>query len=934
MIPGKGGVAEACLVTRGCAAEGTGGFFTLIRMVDGHSVRRPKSDLPHILLAYMVLKLFTFFEAAASTFHWRSKNMSGDTLLVVVGPQNAANSLAQAATAGSDPFAGGRDHPTAHSNSTAQPSTTGQIRVVKSYSPATKPQAPTTKPQPQRTLPEIERDVQQQMSTMGASSDQIVAILFVAENEQGEFINLPFAKDTGFLGLAGRDLFRRLVVVAQARDNAQNLWNDLRNAGMRVAHFDGTGDSARSVIHQLLPVDEPAAISDISYRSGSPGIPTRSSSLPYCGSGVLPAHAYEAEALGIRRPVGQAVILLVGHSGHGKSKTINRLLGQDLLHIGKSTLGSTTKVIQRVKIPVYNPETGVNITIAFDDTPGLEDTTFGDRSTHATLMRTYKQQYFPKTYPNIILVVASWDSITPDAHNERHEFTSAAGKSIYNLSFSDLVDPDRVNVVVVVTKSMSSWDEFDDFDTIEEKNAQWTIEAGRRTGLIIDIQRRVFPKLAPWDVVFVENGGGRDMRADHPRLPNGELSHQNLFEVIRTVIETSGPQKNSDLAGMHALDLLAKPESLQLAAEATKEILVRRSSETLIDSQTIPTIPPPSPAAKRTQELAESYLGVTYDPIRGAFGRTCVLDLDPSAIQLKKVRSKQSHEIQREDVQSPSVLAGTTAHYSTSSAYQAAASVKSERYILRHAIGVATVSGSKSNLSPDMKRLIDRLPPWSAETKVKYDEFFANYGTHVATKVALGGVLRIILDSTDEATQAQNSAANRDKVTTVSSSRSTHMRNVLVFRDGGASVAAELTRVVEYFFTHPQSPPEWDGICTEWIKELENDPVFCPDDPRAEYKKLHELGGLTSDQRKNLRQASDSYLAPRHSEPEGMPNNTGVPDSTSPLPREKNNREVRTTLIQRLTHALAKLTGSVGAGNSSESSGSPRTLLRRIFTLH
>lgn len=227
-----------------------------------------------------------------------------------------------------------------------------------------------------------------------------------------------------------------------------------------------------------------------------------------------------------------------------------------------------------------NRDTGVTITIAFDDTPGFEDTTFGDRNTNSTLMRTYKQQYFPETYPNIVLLVTSWDSITPDAHNERHQFTSAAGKSIYNLFSSDLVDPHRVNVVVVVTKSMSSWDQFDDFDTVEEKNAQWTIEAGRRTGMIIDIQRKVFPKLAPWHVVFVENGGGKDMRADYPKLPNGELSHQNLFEVIRTVIEASGPHENSDLAGMHALGLLAKPESSRLAAEATTEILVRRSSET------------------------------------------------------------------------------------------------------------------------------------------------------------------------------------------------------------------------------------------------------------------------------------------------------------------------------------------------------------------
>ncbi|KAJ7456272.1 hypothetical protein B0H11DRAFT_1925801 [Mycena galericulata] len=131
----------------------------------------------------------------------------------------------------------------------------------------------------------------------------------------------------------------------------------------------------------------------------------------------------------------------------------------------------------------------------------------------------------------------------------------------------------------------------------------------------------------------------------------------------------------------------------------------------------------------------------------------------------------------------------------------------------------------------------------------------------------------------------------------------------------------------EYYFMHHQSSPEWQGICAEWIKELENDPVFCPDDPKTEYKKLYELGGLTPDQQKNLKEACDSYLAPRDSEPEGMPN-PGV-----------SHREVLATLMQRFTHALARLTspghdkrpGGRRAGTGSDIGGDPKTFLRRIF---
>jgi hypothetical protein len=226
------------------------------------------------------------------------------------------------------------------------------------------------------------------------------------------------------------------------------------------------------------------------------------------------------------------------------------------------------------------------MTVAFDDTPGLEDTTHGDRKANASLMRQYKEHYFPsggvQTYPNIILLVVSWAAITPDVYNEPHHFTSAVGKSMYNLCFSGLINRDRANVVVIVTKSLSSWDQFDDFESIKEKNTQWNIEAGRRRGIITDIQRKVFPDLAPWHTVFIENGGGRDMRAEYPILPDGELSHQNLFEAIRTVVQAPGRDGARDLAGSQALDLLAGAELWDLGYRAETETLVGMPSDTFV----------------------------------------------------------------------------------------------------------------------------------------------------------------------------------------------------------------------------------------------------------------------------------------------------------------------------------------------------------------
>ncbi|KAF7372446.1 Protein hedgehog [Mycena venus] len=698
--------------------------------------------------------------------------MSADLLIVVVGPKSTADALALAATAGrADPAAGGHDRPTAHADSTAQPSTTRRIRVVTSYFPA-------TKPQPQTTLPEIERDVQKQMSAMGASPDQVTRILFVTKNEQGGFIDLPFTKDTRFLGLAGRDLFGRFVLVAQACDSAQTQWKDLKDAGIHVAHFDGTKDSARSVVHLPLSVDEPVE----PKRGISPSSKTAALAEDGQSNDAIRQYAEAARATG-RHPT-EAVILLVGQSGHGKSKTINRLLGQNILEVGKLANGSTTKDIQRVKVPVYNRDTGVTITLAFDDTPGGADTSYRDRALNSALIRIYKDRCFPdtklidsppsshgerrQTYPNIILLVASWDSIKTDAHNPPANFTSPLGQSMYNLSCSGLVDHSRTNVVVVVTKSQTFMHELEDFDTTEEKNTQWMIEAGRRKAIIVDIQRKVFPSLAPWNTVFVENGGRiKTMNAEYPTLPNGELSHQNLFVAIQRIIAADGPHGTPDLTGMHALGVLTGAEPLDPKHQPKKtEILVEASEAVMYSDTSSPKTPPRSPdppsPPTRIQELTGQYLGATYNPKMGNFGRNCVLSLDPSDIQSISGSGRQQEEFahivdaQKEkravasrlhcDFEMPEVE-GFSAHYASSDAFQSARSTDSQVYTAQHITAEVWVRTLHPKVSQEMLRIINRLPRWSESddsSKKQYHEFFSNYGTHVVLRLALGGNLRIV----------------------------------------------------------------------------------------------------------------------------------------------------------------------------------------------
>ncbi|KAF7348019.1 hypothetical protein MSAN_01754300 [Mycena sanguinolenta] len=315
----------------------------------------------------------------------------------------------------------------------------------------------------------------------------------------------------------------------------------------------------------------------------------------------------------------------------------------------------------------------------------------------------------------------------------------------------------------------------------------------------------------------------------------------------------------------------------------------------------------PSAAEQRTLGLAESYLGVTYDPIRKSFGRTCVLDLKPSTIRVTKLRP-QEHEFSPATHVPYPTLSDSAALCPRPLAYQPAIYQNSQQFVLRHVVLVAAVSSPSPKLSPEMTRLIRRLPPWSTESKVQYDEFFENYGTHVVTKVAFGGVLRIIVTSTEEASaQSRKSTAGRNRVTSVSSSRLARRRNVLVFRDGGASIAEELTRAAEHYFRNSQKPPEWDSIRDKWIKDLEHDPGFCPDDPNTECRPLHTFGGITRDEQINLERAFGSYLASR-SDPENIPIPKIAVDPASRFLRRQSEQKSKACIgiFHRVVDVLAK----------------------------
>jgi hypothetical protein len=146
------------------------------------------------------------------------------------------------------------------------------------------------------------------------------------------------------------------------------------------------------------------------------------------------------------------------------------------------------------------------------------------------------------------------------------------------LQGSGLVDHQHLNVVVVVTKSLSFWNDYEDFDPVN-MNKQWQHDANVKTRIIDNLRSEIFPSSFSWPVVFIENGGGNRILQEYKRLPNGELSHQNLFDAIYRILGGTSDE-DRDLVGFRALRLLTGDESIVPALTSTP-------AETLLELDSI-----------------------------------------------------------------------------------------------------------------------------------------------------------------------------------------------------------------------------------------------------------------------------------------------------------------------------------------------------------
>ncbi|KAJ7725776.1 hypothetical protein B0H16DRAFT_1735949 [Mycena metata] len=231
-------------------------------------------------------------------------------------------------------------------------------------------------------------------------------------------------------------------------------------------------------------------------------------------------------------------------------------------------------------------------------------------------------------------------------------------------------------------------------------------------------------------------------------------------------------------------------------------------------------------------------------------------------------------------------------HYSSNWAFQSAVSTHSQQYSLHHIIQIATADPDRVELSAEMRNIIPRLPPFSAESEQQYMQFFANYGRML-----------------DEVSKHQTYATGNGGAVNSTSGRLARNRRVLVFRDGGGSVGRELSGFLEHNFVPDIKSPDWHQIRRKWIKELEKNPVLCPDHPLTEYQPLCSIRGLPGDKQKDLENAYQIYVQ-RTVRTEKVLKNSESSGESKALPRRKNWFSVARLLRESVTQAVWKFGGN------------------------
>ena len=235
----------------------------------------------------------------------------------------------------------------------------------------------------------------------------------------------------------------------------------------------------------------------------------------------------------IQRPLGRFMIVLMGQSGTGKSATINNVFDDPKLCPTNKVKSETREVTEYSKLINFED---FKACISFVDTPGTFDTQTERNEVNLAKIQEFRTKHPAfgisgsdhRVYPNLLLVTVQASDTRLD------DSDSFFSQTLRTIDGTNLLDPSRVNLIVVATFSAHISTESKDF-TKEKQRIRYVIsEVVHRVLGILNVK-----------IVFVENSPDRqglhkNKDSDFYGLPDGELMPLNLFKAFRDQFKSNG----------------------------------------------------------------------------------------------------------------------------------------------------------------------------------------------------------------------------------------------------------------------------------------------------------------------------------------------------------------------------------------------------------
>ena len=247
-------------------------------------------------------------------------------------------------------------------------------------------------------------------------------------------------------------------------------------------------------------------------------------------------------------PLDTVMIVMAGGTGMGKSTTVNRLFDDDDLCHTDPGMSRTQHVTECTKyLNIVNETFPLKAHLSLFDVPGIPDDARSEDPKKLKTIQEFRNKYgklmerrgcLPsfvrrEVFPNLVLLTFQADD--PRILGETSKFK----ESLKALRDTKLVDLRYVNLIVVGTHAMALGSRKEYYE--KKANA-----VRQRVTLVVQEVLRI----ERVKIVFIENDLGcfpndKEEGCDFYSLPNGELSHYNLFEAMKDLFK-----KNNDDLGM------------------------------------------------------------------------------------------------------------------------------------------------------------------------------------------------------------------------------------------------------------------------------------------------------------------------------------------------------------------------------------------------